>query len=117
MSSGDPVLDELKKISKILTLAHGASIEKELSKVVRSNNQKKMWVLIDGEKTSKVIAQEVGVTVRAVDNFLASAKQAVWVDNPWGKPPRRIIDYVPPSWIDLFKIPEEAEEKEKGQND
>jgi len=113
MSVQDPVLDELKKISKILTLAHGDSIEKELSKVVTSDERKKIWVLIDDTRTTKDIAKEVGVSVRSVNRFLAIASRAGWVDNPWGKPPRRIVDYVPPSWIELTKIPEEVEEKKE----
>jgi len=110
MATQDPVLEELKKISKILILAHGESIEREISKVATSDERKKIWVLIDGTKMSKDIAKEVGVAVRSVNRFLAIATKAGLVDNPWGKPPKRVIDYVPPSWVQLIKFPEEEKE-------
>lgn len=112
MSSKDPKLKELKKITKILTLAHAESIEKELSKVATSDERKRMWVLIDGNRMSKDIAQEVGVAVRSVDRFLKIASAAGLAENPRGKPPRRVIDYVPPAWIELLKIEKESEEEE-----
>jgi len=111
MTDGDAVLEELKRISKILTLAHGEALESELSKIMTSDERKKIWVLIDGVKLSKDIAKDVGVTVRSVNRFLAIAEKAGLVENPWGKPSKRKIDYVPAKWIELIKLPEE-EEKE-----
>lgn len=113
MTHKDPVLEELKKISKILTLAHAESIEKELSKVATSDERKKIWVLIDGIRMSKDIAKKIGVTVRSVNRFLAIASRTGLVENPWGKPPKRIVDYVPPSWAELLKLPEEEEKEEQ----
>ena len=103
------ILEELKKISRILTLAYSDVIERELSKIATTNERKKIWVLIDGVRTSKDIAKEVGVTVRSVNRFLAIAAKARLVENPRGKPPRRLIEYVPPSWIELLELPEEGE--------
>lgn len=112
MTDKDSVLEELKRISKILTLAHGKAIEKELSEVATSTERKRMWVLIDGNRMSKDIAQEVGVAIRSVDRFLKIASAAGLAENPRGKPPRRVIEYVPPSWIELLKIEKENEERE-----
>lgn len=111
MKGQDPVLEELRRVSKILTLAHGEAIERELSKVATSDKRKMMWVLIDGARTSKDIAQEIRVTDRAVNGFLAIAAGAGLVHNPWGKPPRRLIEYVPPSWVELVGISEQDENK------
>jgi len=111
MTDGDAVLEELKRISKILTLAHGESLEKELSKIATTDERKKMWVFIDGVKLSKDIAKDVGVTVRSVNGFLSVCEKAGLIENPWGKPPKRKIDYVPAKWVELIKLPEE-EEKE-----
>jgi hypothetical protein len=113
MSIQDPVLEELRKISKILTLVHGEAIEKELSKVATSDERRKVWVLIDGVRTAKEIAREVGITLRSVNRFLSIAARADLVNNPRGKPPKRMVDYVPPSWIELVKIPEETGEKKE----
>jgi len=109
MTDRDPVLEELKRISKILTLAHGESLEKELSKIATTDERKKIWVLIDGVKLSKDIAKDVGVTVRSVNGFLSICEKAGLIENPWGKPPKREIDYVPAKWIELIKLPEEEE--------
>lgn len=49
-------------------------------------------------------------------------KKAELIENPYGKPPKRLIDYVPPKWVELLKLPEEktkektAEEKKKEEN-
>jgi len=111
MTDGDAVLEELKRISKILTLAHGDALEKELSKIVTSDERKRIWVLIDGVKLPKDIAGDVGVTVRSVNRFLAIAEKAGLIENPWGKPPTRKIDYVPAKWVELIKFPEEKEKE------
>ena len=106
-----PILDELKKISKIITLAFGDVIEKELEKVCTTNERKKMWVLIDNNRMSKDIAKEVGVTIRAVDKFLKIAQNAGLIENPKGKPPKKIVEYTPPKWIELLIKPGEENEK------
>ncbi len=111
MNGQDPLLEELRRVSKILTLAHGKAIERELSKVATSDKRKMMWVLLDGERTPKDIAQEIRVTVRSANRFLAIAAVAGLVHNPRGKPPRRLIDYVPPSWVELVGVRGQDDEK------
>jgi len=109
MTDGDPVLEELKRISKILTLAHGEALENELSKIATSDERKRIWVLIDGIKLPKDVAKDVKVAVQSVNRFLAIAEKAGLIENPWGKPPKRKIDYVPVKWVELVKLPEEEE--------
>jgi hypothetical protein len=105
-------LRELKKISKILLLANAPIIEKELSKIANSDARKKMWVLIDGKRMPKDIAKEVGVTQMAVSYFLTAAAAAEFVEYTQREPPRRIFDYIPPSWIGLVI----KQEKESDQD-
>lgn len=62
---------------------------------------------MDGKRMSKNIAKEIGIAERSVNRFLKIAANAGLAENPWGKPPRRIIDYVPPSWVELLVKPEE----------
>ena len=100
-------LSELKKISKILTLANAGLIENELSKYATSDDRKRIWVLIDGQRMSKKIAESIGVTQRGVDIFLKALAIAELIENPRGKPPKKIIDYVPATWLKLIKIEEE----------
>ena len=110
--STEAMLRELKKISKILTLTNASSLEKELEKIASTDDRKKMWVLMDGNRRQKEIAVAAGVTQAAVSYFLSAAGAAELIEYPRGEPPRRIVDYVPPSWIELAKLPP-AEENEK----
>lgn len=115
MIAQDPTLDELKKIIKILTLAHADAIEKELEKVATSEERKKIWVLMDGNRMSKDIAKEIRIVESSVNKFLKIAATVGLANNPRGKPPYRIIDYIPPSWVELTEPPEENVEKKEEQ--
>ncbi len=109
--SAESTLRELRKISRILILANATFVEKELSKIATTNDRKKMWVLMDGKRMPGDIAKETGVTAMAVSIFLNAGVAAELVEYQRGEPPRRILDYVPPGWIELVKLPvsEEAE--------
>lgn len=100
------ILRELRKISKILTLANATIIEEELAKIANSDARKKMWVLIDGKRMPKDLAEETGVTNMAVSKFLKAATKAECIEYIQREPPRRIWDYVPPSWIELLELEE-----------
>ncbi len=108
-------LAELRKISKILILANSKVIKDELSKYATTDDRKRVWVLIDGQRMSKEIAQSIGIKRRAVDLFLKNLKSAELIENPRGKPPKRILDYVPASWLELVKVEEAEEEQESGE--
>jgi len=111
LNNGNTTLRELKKISKILILSNAPAIEKELSKFATTNDRKKMWVLIDGRRLVKEIAAEAGVTVVAVSYFLNAGVAAELIEYEKGKSPRKVLNYVPPSWLELVKLPEVKEEK------
>ena len=117
--SAEAMLRELKKVSKILILAHASSIQKELDKVANTNDRKKMWVLIDGKRLANEIAKEAGVNPSTMSRFLDSALAADLVEYIKGEPPRRVLDYVPPLWIDLVmaKSGEEPTEPVKNVED
>jgi len=110
-------LRELQKITRILTLANAEIIEKELAKYATTDERKMIWVLIDGVRMSKDMVPLIASikTVRAINIFLSQLDKAQLIENPWGKPPRKLIDYVPPSWIELIKEEEEKGEQSKGE--
>jgi hypothetical protein len=69
-----------------------------------------MWALIDGQRTSKDIANELKVTQRAVQYFLKEAKIADFIEYFENDAPRRTLEYVPPAWIELMaKGPEDSQ--------
>lgn len=102
------ILRELKKISKILILANVAIIEKELSEIANTDARKKMWVLMDGKRMPKDLAEDTGVTNMAVSKFLRAATRAGFIEYVQREAPSRIWDYVPPSWIELLENGESA---------
>jgi hypothetical protein len=114
-NQGSPVLNELKKISKILLLANSAQLDRELGKVADNNSRKKIWILIDGQRMPKDIAEEVGVSLATVSRFLDRASAADLVSYAARKPPLKKLDYVPPSWLDIMfaEATEEAEQNNK----
>jgi DNA-binding MarR family transcriptional regulator len=113
--SDELVLRELQKISKLMILANGAAIEKELSSVASTEERKRMWILMDGKNMPKDIAQKVGVTPMAVSYFISSGVAAGLIEYSQGVPPRRILDYVPPGWIEKYVTQNLNEEPPKAK--
>ncbi|XHH08080.1 MAG: hypothetical protein ACFCUE_10960 [Candidatus Bathyarchaeia archaeon] len=103
------ILAELKKISKILLLANARIIEDELSKITNSDARKKLWVLIDGTRMPKDLAEKAKVTRAAVSYFLDAASAAGLIEYTERSPPRRILDYVPAAWLQLVISEEHVE--------
>jgi hypothetical protein len=100
----DEILRELKKISKILLLSNAPLIEKELERIASTIDRKKMWLLIDGIRTPKDIADQTGVSTRAVQYFLSAAQVAEFIGRSKTSVPYKLLDYVPPSWLELSEI-------------
>lgn len=116
MTENQESVKELKMILKVLILTNATAIEKEISKIATTNERKKMWVVINGKLMPKDIASQTDVTQMAVSNFLGACKTAGIIEYTKGEPPKRTLDYVPPSWIDLVKLPVETpEEKSASQ--
>jgi len=111
--SQEGTLHELRKISKILTLSNSLIIEKELAKLATSKERKQMWVYTDGRRDRIQIANAVKVTPQAVGQFLKAGVALDLIEYEAGKPPRRLLDYVPPDWLSLIEISAESEVAEK----
>jgi hypothetical protein len=111
--SENPSLRELQKISKILLLVNATKIEQELSKIATTPERKAMWVLMNGKLMPKDIAAQAGSTTASVSRFLNAAIAAGLLEYNKGEPPRRILDYVPPEWVELLKL--ETEEDSNSQ--
>jgi hypothetical protein len=111
MTNDDETLKELKKISKILAMAHGEQLEKELSKIASTDDRKRIWVLMNGELTPEEISRQTNITIGTIKNYLTILKKAELIENPYGKPPKKLIEYIPPRWVELLKLPEEKTEE------
>lgn len=108
-------LTELRKISRILTLVNAKAIEDELEEYATTDNRKKIWVLTDGIRMPNDIAQIIGISTRSVERFLKVLETAELIENLRGKPPKRLLDYVPASWLELMKVELSKEEEEKSE--
>jgi hypothetical protein len=113
--STDGMLRELRQISKILLLANSVTIEKELSKIATTNDRKKLWILMDGNRMPGDIARDAGVTAMTVSYFLNAGVAAELIEYKRGEPPKRVLDYIPPGWIELMKIPVSGEPESVSQ--
>lgn len=103
MAADTELLKELKKISKLLTLSNGASIEKELEKYATTDERKIIWAMIDGKTQVETIAKSIKKTKAAVDIFLKILERADLIEErQYGVPPTRSLDYVPADWITLL---------------
>ena len=107
-------LIELRKISKLLALVNAKTLEAELSKYATTDERKKAWVLIDGNRLPEEIGENSGMKLRTIQDFLKTLVEADLIENARGIPPKKLLDYVPASWLDLLK-PEPEEKKQKGE--
>jgi len=108
-------LVELKKISKILTLANATVLEQELKKYATTPERKKAWVLINGERSPDDLIAGSGMKKRTVYDFLKILSDADLVETPFGKPPKKKLEFVPAAWLDLLEEKEEPKQKQKGE--
>jgi len=53
---------------------------------------------------SKDIAQSIGISPDGVNKFLRTLEMAGLIDNPRRQAPKKLLDYVPSSWLELVKI-------------
>ncbi|MEX2193020.1 MAG: hypothetical protein WD717_06545 [Nitrosarchaeum sp.] len=103
MSNEEKILKELKKISRIITMSNGKTLETELENYANTKERKITWVLIDGKRKTDEIAKIVGQTKRSVDLFLDILEYAELIDErKYGVPPIRKLDLIPSTWISLI---------------
>jgi len=101
----EKILQELRRISKLLTLANASIIEAELNKIANTDPRKKMWILMNGIKMPKDLAAASGVSSMAVSNFLSAALALNLIEYAPRQPPQRALDYIPPTWLSLVELP------------
>ena len=105
-------LAELKKISKILALVNSQALENELAKYATSNDRKKVWVLINGERTPENLMTESGMKQRALYKYLKLLSDADMVEMPYGQPPKKKLEFVPASWVNLLQTEDDGKKQE-----
>jgi hypothetical protein len=99
--NNNKIFRELKSIKAILAFSNFKIIEEKLGEIIRTKPRRLIWIYCDGERTQTEIASLVGVTQQAVSLFVNEAEVVGIIDNS-GKGPLRVIDYIPPLWMDLI---------------
>lgn len=100
--SDKEILNEIKNISKLLILINSNKITVELEKIISTDERKMIWVLFDGERTNEEISSITGASIRTIQGFRKILGEADYIENPWGKPASKKINYVPTEWISLL---------------
>ena len=109
-------LAELRKISRLLTMANAEALETQLGKYATTNERKKVWVLINGERMPDELIKNSGIGQSTFYAFIKLLENADLVETPYGKAPKRKLDFVPASWLDLLQ-PVTDEKKPEGKKD
>ena len=109
-------LAELRKISRLLTLINAELLEKELAKYVTTDERKKVWVLINCERMPDELSKNSGMKQSTLYNFLKILSNADLIEVPYGKAPKKKLEFVPASWLELLQ-PEADERKQEGKKD
>jgi DNA-binding transcriptional ArsR family regulator len=100
---GELILNELRKMNKILALSNGSKLELEIAKYATTAERKMIWGLIDGEMQAPQIASRINKTKRSVDHFLQILEDAELLEKrKYGRPPKRTIEFVPAQWTELL---------------
>jgi hypothetical protein len=110
-------LKELKKITRILTTINAEALEKVIAKYASTDERKKIWVLIDGTKLPRDMVAIIGnIKKRAIELFLDELERGQLITNPNRKPAEKLVDYVPPDWVELLERNKKGRKNEKGKN-
>lgn len=96
-------LEQLKKITRILTTINAEALEKAIAKYASTDERKKIWVLIDGTKLPRDMVAIIGnITQRTIERFLDELERGQLVTNPKRGPAEKLVDYVPLEWVKLL---------------
>ncbi|MHA1971605.1 MAG: hypothetical protein ACTSW1_01360 [Candidatus Hodarchaeales archaeon] len=99
--NNENILFLLKGIQRTLSIANAERIDAYLNEVITTENRRKMWIMLDGERMPNQIAEESGVSSMAVSLFLKTVLEANLVIYDKGSPPKRLIDHIPADWLNL----------------
>ena len=101
---------EISEIKCILLLSNHDLIEKNLEKLISTNDRKLMWIYLDGEKTQEEIAKLVGITQASVSYFISYGKELGIIDDSEGLA-KRTVNIIPRKWLEIKKQKEKEHVK------
>lgn len=99
----EELLQEIRRTNATLRMAFAPQLKTELEKLASTTERKRIWASLDGTLTAGQIATKLRVPKRTVDFFLAQASDAGWISGARGRPPIRLVDFVPLEWTAMAK--------------
>jgi DNA-binding MarR family transcriptional regulator len=113
MSEEGRLVEELQSIKFVLVLSNSDKIDSYLNEVITTTIRRKIWTLVDGERSPTDLANDGGVSGAAITKFLNTVSEAGLVKYVKGNPPKRVIDYTPAVWMKEIEEAEAIQQKVK----
>lgn len=95
------IIEELKNIRELLEILVRGEINKILEEIATTNERKKIWYLIDGNRSTADIANIINMSQRAVQIFLQKLNQENLIEFEKRGYPIKKYNIVPNEWREL----------------
>jgi hypothetical protein len=90
-------------------LSNSDKLTSELEKYASTDERKMIWVLLDGKNSNERISEITGLKVRTIQDYKKILENADLIENPYGKPGTRKINFVPSEWLGLVTYLDEGQ--------
>lgn len=98
MEIEERILDEVAAIRRLVELLAKDSIKTELNSVTTTRVRRRLWAMCDGLTSTKELASETGLSMRAVQVFISELQERDLVNIERRGYPKRKFDLVPADW-------------------
>lgn len=94
----EEICEEITKIRTLLEFIARGNLKEELEKVATTPERKRIWALCNGSLSTEEIAEKIGRTQRAVQQFIRKLGKANLIEAERRGYPKRRFNYVPSDW-------------------
>lgn len=105
------IKEEVSLIRRYLEFQITDFVKEELDKIASTHERKMIWMSLDGTMTTQGIAEEVGISIRAVQYFIKQLRELNLIAEKKKGYPQRRIDIFPSKWEKICKTNENKEEE------
>ncbi|GAH51029.1 unnamed protein product [marine sediment metagenome] len=91
----EEICEEITKIRTLLELIARGNLKEELEKVATTPERKRIWALCNGSLSTQEIAEKIGRTQRAVQQFIKELGKLDLIEAERRGYPKRRFDLVP----------------------
>jgi transcription initiation factor IIE alpha subunit len=105
------IKEEVSLIRRYLEFQITDFVKEELDKIASTHERKLVWMSLDGTKTTQGIAEEVGISIRAVQHFIKQLRELNLIAEKKKGYPQRRIDIIPSKWEKIRETNKSEEEE------